>query len=183
MILTETTLKGVWIVEPEPVQDHRGKLARLFCQNELSEILRGKTIKQINYTVTQKTGTVRGMHFQKPPMAETKIVSCLQGSVMDVVVDLRRDSSSFLGWYGAILSRENTKMLCVPEGFAHGFQALENNCEMLYFHTEFFSPKHEKGIRYNDPMIEIEWPLEITEISDRDRNHPLLPYEFSGIDV
>ena len=121
------------------------------------------------------------MHFQYPPKAEVKLVRCLRGSIFDVIVDLRRDSKTFLQWYGKKLSGENMMMLYVPEGCAHGFQTLEDNCEMLYLHTEFYSPSHEGGLRYNDPKIGIQWPLEVTEISRRDESYPLLPPDFAGV--
>lgn len=176
-------LKGIWIIETDFFQDQRGKFTRLFCQNELREIHRGRPIEQVNYSLTLKKGTVRGIHFQHPPKAEVKLIRCLHGTIFDVMVDLRRNSPTFLQWCGEILSRENMKMVYIPEGFAHGFQALEENCEMLYLHTEFYSPLHDGGLRYDDPRIGIEWPLEVTEVSERDRHHPLLTSEFSGITV
>lgn len=181
MKFSPTPFKGAWIVETEPLQDDRGKFVRLFCREELREIHYGRPIVQINYSETVEKGTIRGLHFQYPPKAEVKLVRCLQGSVFDVIVDLRQRSSTFLNWYGEIISGENMKMLYIPEGFAHGFQTLEKNCQMLYLHTNFYSPSHEGGLRYDEPMIKIQWPLEITEISNRDRNHPLLTSDFSGI--
>lgn len=183
MKFSQGPLKGIWIIETEFFQDRRGKFARLFCQNELREIHRGRPIEQVNYSLTLKKGMVRGIHFQHPPKAEVKLIRCLHGTIFDVMVDLRRNSPTFLQWFGEILSRENMKMVYIPEGFAHGFQALEENCEMLYLHTEFYSPLHDGGLRYDDPRIGIEWPLEVTEVSERDRHHPLLTSEFSGITV
>ena len=110
-------------------------------------------------------------------------MKCLRGSVFDVIVDLRRDSETLLQWYGEILSGDNLKMMYVPEGFAHGFQTLEENTELLYLHTEFYSPEHEGGVRYNDPMINIAWPLEVTEISEKDQKYPLLSEDFEGVRV
>jgi dTDP-4-dehydrorhamnose 3,5-epimerase len=181
MKYSPTPLKNAWVVEAEPIFDHRGNFVRFFCQNELREIHQGKPIAQMNYSITVKKGAVRGMHFQHPPKATTKLVRCLRGSVFDVIVDLRQNSPTFLQWHGELLSGENMKMLYIPEGFAHGFQNLEENCEMLYLHTEFYSPPHEGGIRYDDPKIEIKWPLETSEISERDQSHPLLAPDFSGI--
>jgi len=123
------------------------------------------------------------MHFQYPPKAEIKIVKCLYGSVFDVAIDLRKNSPTLLQWHGEVLSAENKKMIYIPEGFAHGFQTLENNSELLYLHTEFYSPKYEGGIRYNDPRINIKWPLEISYISNRDNEFNLLDNNFLGISV
>ena len=181
MKYSPTPLKNAWVVEAEHIFDHRGNFVRFFCQNELRKIHQGKPIAQMNYSITVKKGAIRGMHFQHPPMAETKLVRCLCGTVMDVIVDLRQNSSTFLQWHGEVISGENMKMLFIPEGFAHGFQTLEENCELLYLHTEFYSPTHEEGIRHDDPRIGIEWPLEVSEISERDRNHPFLTPDFSGI--
>ncbi|UCF93498.1 MAG: dTDP-4-dehydrorhamnose 3,5-epimerase family protein, partial [Desulfobacterales bacterium] len=119
--------------------------------------------------------------FQYPPKAETKIVSCIRGSVFDVIVDLRRNSASFLKWYGGILSARNHKMMYIPEGLAHGFQTLEEDSELLYLHTEFYSPAHEGGLRFDDPRINIQWPLEVADLSAKDHNYPRLPEDFEGI--
>ena len=138
-------------------------------------------IAQINHSITVWKGALRGMHFQYPPKAEIKIVKCLRGSVFDVLIDLRHNSPTFLQWYGETLSAENLKMMYIPQDFAHGFQTLEDNSELLYFHTEFYSPEHEEGVRYNDPMVNISWPLEVIDVSEKDRNYPLLGEDFSGI--
>jgi len=174
-------LEGAFVIEPEPFADDRGVFARVFCKQELQNILNGKNIVQINHSLTKQKGAIRGMHFQRPPKAEIKMVKCLRGSVFDVMIDLRQGSSTFLKWHGEVLSAENMKMMYVPEGFAHGFQTLEENSELLYFHTEFYSPEHEGRVRYNDPMINISWPLEITDVSERDQNHQLLSRDFKGI--
>ncbi|MCK4430754.1 MAG: dTDP-4-dehydrorhamnose 3,5-epimerase family protein, partial [Candidatus Aminicenantes bacterium] len=151
------------------------------CQRELQNMLHGKNIVQINHSMTRQKGAIRGMHFQYPPMAEIKMVKCLHGSVFDVMIDLRQGPSTFLKWSGEILSADNMKMLYIPEGFAHGFQALEENTELLYLHTEFYSPEHEGGVRYDDPVINISWPLEVADISEKDQSHPLLSKDFEGI--
>ena len=124
--------------------------------------------------MTKQKGTIRGMHFQRSPMAEIKIVKCLNGSIFDVMIDMRSNSSTFLNWYGERLSAENMKMMYIPEGFAHGFQTLEKNSELLYLHTESFSPKYEGGVRFDDPDLAIDWPLPVTDISERDRGLPLI---------
>ena len=181
MIITKLPLKDAFVIEPEPATDDRGIFARVFCQHELQNILNGKNIVQINHSLTRQKGAIRGMHFQYPPKAETKMVKCLHGSVFDVMIDLRQGSSTFFKWHGEILSDQNMKTLFVPEGFAHGFQALEENCELLYLHTEFYSPEHEGGVRYDDPRIEIKWPLQITDVSERDKKHSLSAEDFKGI--
>jgi len=179
----ETELRGLIVIEVEPFQDHRGKFYRVYCKNELKSIGYNKELVQINQSLTKKKGAIRGMHFQYPPKVETKIVKCLKGSIFDVAIDLRYNSPTFLHWHSEILSADNMKMLHIPEGFAHGFQALQDNSELLYFHTEFYSPDYESGIRYDDPIISIKWPLEITDISERDRSFKLLDNNFKGLTI
>ena len=181
MKIKQTPLQNAFIIEPEPFKDDRGLFARVFCQNELLNILNGKNIVQINHSLTRQKGAIRGMHFQRPPKAEIKMVKCLRGSVCDVMIDLRQDSSTFLKWHGEVLSAENMKMMYIPEGFAHGFQTLEENCELFYLHTEFYSPEHEAGVRYNDSMINISWPLATTDISAKDQGYLLLSKDFKRI--
>jgi len=181
MKILQSPLQDAFIIEAEPYVDHRGEFVRLFCQEELKEIGHHKNIAQINHSLSRKKGAIRGMHFQYPPKAEVKIVRCLSGSVFDVIVDLRHNSATFLYWHGEVLSEVNQKMMYIPEGYAHGFQSLEDNVELLYLHTEFYSPEHEGGVRYDDPKINISWPLEITDISKKDKLHPLLPEDFRGI--
>jgi dTDP-4-dehydrorhamnose 3,5-epimerase len=183
MKILENPFKNAFVLQTEPYIDHRGKFGRIYCQDELKQIGHYKQIVQINHSLTRKSGAIRGMHFQYPPKAEIKMVKCLRGSVFDVIVDLRRDSDTLLQWYGEVLSDENLKMMYVPEGFMHGFQTLEENTELLYLHTEFYSPEQEGGVCYNDPMIDIEWPLQVTEISEKDQKYPLLSEEFEGIRI
>ena len=181
MIIDKLSLEGAFVIESEPFIDDRGIFARVFCQHELQDILHGKNIVQINHSMTKQKGSIRGMHFQYPPKSEKKMVKCLHGSVFDVMIDLRQRYSTFLKWHGEILSAENMKMLYVPEGFAHGFQTLEQNSELLYLHTEKYDPEFECGIRYNDPSLNISWPIEVTNISERDQKHQLLSRDFKGI--
>ena len=183
MKFIESPLKGLYIIHPEPYYDNRGNFVRIFCRSELKQINHDKEIVQMNQSLTKKKGTIRGMHFQYPPKAEIKIVKCLSGSVFDVSIDLRKNSPTFLSWFGEIISAKNMKMVYIPEGFAHGFQTLEVNCEILYLHSEFYSKEHEDGIRYNDKKINIKWPLELTDISNRDKNHKLLEDSFKGLAV
>jgi len=183
MKFSEMELKGIYIIEPEPFIDERGKFYRVFCENELKEIGYTKKIVQINQSLTKQKGVIRGMHFQFPPKAEIKIVKCVSGSIFDVAIDLRKGSPTFLQWHAEILSAENMKMIVVPEGFAHGFQALENDCEIIYFVSEFYSPSNEGGVRYNDPKINIKWPLEVSNISKKDKELNLLDDNFKGISI
>lgn len=181
MIFTPTQLKGVFIIDLQPVGDSRGWFSRTYCKNEFAAIGHDKEWVQLNHSFTSKKGTIRGMHYQLPPFSEIKMVRCIAGAVLDVVIDLRKGSPTFLQWVGAELSAENKKMIYIPEGFAHGFQCLADNCELLYHHSAFYTPGAEGGIRYDDPLVGINWPLELTEISDRDKAHPFLDKNFKGI--
>lgn len=176
-----TPIAGLHILKRKPIGDARGYLERLFCVNELQPVMAGKAIVQINHTMTAEIGTVRGMHFQYPPHAEVKIISCLHGEVFDVAVDIRRDSPTFLKWHGEILTADNHKTMVIPEGFAHGFQTLTEGCELLYFHTAVYQPDTEGGLNARDPNLTIQWPLPITEQSSRDLAHPIVTADFTGI--
>jgi len=181
MKFTETPLKGSFIIGLEPFSDERGWFARTFCKNEFEQIGHDKEWVQLNHSVTYKKGSIRGMHFQYPPHSEIKMVRCTSGAIYDVIIDLRNGSPSFLRWFGAELSAANKQMLYIPEGFAHGFQTLEENCELIYHHTSFYTPGAEGGIRYDDPQVGINWKLPVTDISERDKNHPALNGTFTGI--
>lgn len=165
------------------IEDARGFLSRLYCADEFAAAGLAKPLSQINVTLTRKKGTVRGMHFQRPPHAEAKIVSCLRGEVFDVAIDVRHRSSTFLRWHAEILSSANERALLIPEGFAHGFQALTDDCELLYLHTAAFEPSAEGALNAVDPRLGIAWALDITEMSDRDRRHPMVPVEFEGLQL
>ncbi|MBU1003185.1 MAG: dTDP-4-dehydrorhamnose 3,5-epimerase family protein [Proteobacteria bacterium] len=181
MIIKPTSISGVMVLEIEPVADHRGSFARLYCERELAQVLGGKRVVQINHSRTQEKGAVRGMHFQHPPHAEMKIVRCLKGRVYDVALDLRADSPTFLSWHAEELSPAGGRALLVPEGCAHGFQVLEEDSELLYLHTAFYEQAVEGGVRHDDPRLAIHWPLPVTDISSRDNNHALLAESFPGI--
>jgi dTDP-4-dehydrorhamnose 3,5-epimerase len=170
----KTPLAGLTIIERLPIKDDRGWLERVYCQDSLSELVNGKIIRQITKTLTAKKGTVRGLHFQKPPYAETKIISCLQGKIWDVAVDLRENSPTFLNYFAVVLSEDQHLSLLVPEGFAHGFQALTNNCQIMYFNTNNHNPDAEGSINALDPKIAIQWPLKISLRSTKDANSPFL---------
>ena len=179
----DTPLHGLKLLERKPIGDGRGYLERLFCAEELQALIPGKGIAQINHTLTAKRGVVRGMHFRHPPQTEAKFVSCLRGEVFDVAVDLRRASPTFLCWHGENLCADSHKTLLIPEGFAHGFQTLTDDCEMLYFHTAIYQPEAEGGINAQDPLLAIRWPTAISELSPRDTSHPMLTRDFSGMTV
>jgi dTDP-4-dehydrorhamnose 3,5-epimerase len=181
MIFHPTSLPGCYTIELTPYRDERGWFARWYCKEEFARIGHAKDWLQMNHSFTAQQGTVRGMHFQKEPFSEIKLVRCVAGAVFDVVVDLRRNSSTFLKWMGVEISAANGRMMYIPEGFAHGFQCLSDNCELLYAHSEFYVPGSEGGIRYNDPRIKIDWPLPVTVVSERDAHHPLLDDHFKGL--
>jgi dTDP-4-dehydrorhamnose 3,5-epimerase len=162
-------------------EDERGSLSRMFCDEELFDAGWQKDIKQINQTFTKKNGSLRGMHYQLPPYAEAKIVNCVRGEIFDVAVDLRQGSPTFLKWHAEILSAKNRVSLLIPEGFAHGFQTLVDDCELIYFHSQYYSPEHEMGMFYGDPKLSIDWPKEISEISERDASHNNLTDQFNGL--
>ena len=181
MIFTPTLLAGSYVIDLEPKSDERGWFARYYCKGEFNKIGHTKEWVQLNHSVTNKKGSVRGMHFQVHPYKEIKMLRCIAGSVYDVIIDLRKDSDTFLKWTGVELSAANKKMLYIPEGFAHGFQCLEDNCELIYHHSAFYQPGAEAGIRYNDPLINIKWLLPLTIISPRDEEHHFLNENFKGI--
>jgi len=183
MILHELPLAGAAEIEAEPHRDHRGWFARWFCQEELERVNGGRPIRQINATFTRKTGAVRGLHFQFPPAMEDKIVRCIAGRAFDVIVDLRKDSPTRGRWHSLVLDAERMNMIYIPRGFAHGYQTLVDGCQILYLHTEFHSPEREGGFRYDSPCLGIEWPLVVTELSERDRKLPTLDADYEGIDA
>ena len=182
--VTENTfIEGLQIIQRQLVSDPRGYLDRLFCTDELEPLIGNRRIVQINHTMSSKAGTVRGMHYQHPPYAEMKLVACLRGQVFDVAVDLRKDSPTFLRWHGEVLSENNYRTFCIPEGFAHGFQTLTENCELIYVHTTADAPAAEAGLNALDPRLAIKWPLSVTECSPRDQSHSMLSPNFSGISL
>lgn len=176
-----TPLAGVTVIERRFSGDERGFFSRLFCAAEFAAAGFDRPVAQINHTLTAKAGTVRGMHFQHPPHAETKVVSCLKGEIFDVVLDLRRGSPTFLSWHGEILSAANGRSILVPEGCAHGFQALCDDCELVYLHTEPYCAEAEGGVHVGDPRLAIKWPLPVTGLSGRDRAHPFIAADFPGV--
>jgi dTDP-4-dehydrorhamnose 3,5-epimerase len=180
LTLRPQPLPGLFVIETAAFEDHRGSFARLFCAEELAELGMGQIV-QINHSLTRAQGAVRGLHFQRPPKAEAKMVRCLKGRVLDVAVDLRAGSPTFLKWHAVELSAGNRQAFFLPRGFAHGFQALEADCELLYLHDEAYSPEHEGGLRHDDPALAIPWPLPVADLSARDAAHPLLSAEFAPL--
>jgi dTDP-4-dehydrorhamnose 3,5-epimerase len=180
MIFTETKLPGAFIVDLEPRGDDRGFFARAFCQREFEAHGLKPLIAQANISFNYRKGTVRGLHFQVPPYAETKFVRCSRGAILDVIVDLRPDSPTYLQHVGVELTAENRRGLYVPERFAHGYQVLDDNTETTYQVGEFYAPAAEGGLRYDDPRLAIAWPLPVTDISDKDRRWPLLSERHIG---
>ena len=174
MKFKETKIKRLYIIEPAFNIDERGYFARVFCKQELVQIGFDFDIVQINRSLSKKKGTIRGMHFQKLPKTEDKIIQCIRGAIYDVAVDLRKDSPTYGQWVAVELNEENKKMFLIPKGFAHGFQTLVDNCEILYFVSEFYSPEYENGIRWNDPFFNIKWPIKNPILSEKDKNWSLI---------
>lgn len=183
MIFNETPLKGAYVIELEKRGDERGFFARFFCKNEFEEHNLDNTIVQINNSLSKDKGTLRGLHYQNAPYAETKIVRCINGSLFDVIVDVRDSSSTFGKWFGVELSAKNRKSLFVPKGFAHGFLTLEENTEAFYLVSAFYAPDYEKGVRWNDPAIGIEWPFDPIVISKKDKNHTNLDPKVHAVKI
>lgn len=172
MIFKETKLKGAYIIEIELMEDERGFFARSFCVKEFKEYGLNPNIAQCNISYNEKKGTLRGMHYQVAPHEEVKLVRCTMGAIYDVIIDLRPDSSTFKQWIGVELTKENHQMLYVPEGFAHGFQTLEDRTEVLYQISEFHHPEWARGVRWNDPTFGIFWPVNVEIISVGDQQYP-----------
>lgn len=168
MIFTETKLKGAYVIELEKREDDRGFFARTWCAKEFGAVGLKTNLVQQNMSLTFKRGTLRGMHFQTAPHAETKVVRCTKGRIYDVIIDLRPESETYKQWFGIELSADKYNMLYVPEGFAHGFVTIEDNCEVSYLVTAFYEKTADSGVRYNDPAFNIEWPIEVTHVSEKD---------------
>ena len=169
-----TLIQGVFEFTFSKFEDERGQFSRLFCIKALEQTWGPRKVKQINHSITHQPGALRGLHFQYPPMAEAKLIRCLSGKVWDVAVDLRPSSQTFLKWHCVALSAEANNAVLIPEGCAHGFQVLAPSSELIYFHSEFYDPTKKDGIRWDDPVLNIQWPLPPEEISERDQNHRLI---------
>ena len=171
MLFRETKLPGVFVIELQKHEDERGFFARSWCRREFEAHGLDPRMAQCNVSFNKVKGTLRGMHYQAPPCAEAKLVRCTRGAIYDVIIDLRRESVTYKQHVSEVLSSNNYKALFVPAGFAHGFQTLEDNSEVFYQMSTFYSPGHQRGLRYNDPAFRINWPVDATVISDRDRNY------------
>lgn len=176
-------IKGAFVVETLRHEDHRGAFARLYCERELAPILGERRIVQINHSRTSTVGAVRGLHYQMQPHAEMKFIRCLKGRVWDVMLDLRAGSETFLHWHAQELSADNFRMVVIPEGCAHGFQVLEPDSELLYLHTALYTPDSEGAVAHDDPAAAVQWPLPVADLSQRDRQHPFLTPQFSGLSL
>lgn len=171
MKFIETELKGAYIIEPEFLKDNRGFFARSFCQNEFKERDINFQIVQSNISYNIKKGTLRGMHYQTEPYEEAKIVSCIKGIIYDVIIDLRTDSSTYCRWFAVELNEDDFKIIYVPKGFAHGFQTLEDDVAVFYQMSEFYYSESASGVRWDDPVFNIRWPLPPTNISKKDQSY------------
>ena len=183
MIFTPTPLTGAFVITPDLIEDERGFFARTFCRREFAEHGLNPNLVQCNISFNKTKGTLRGMHYQAAPHAEVKLVRCSAGSIYDVIIDLRMDSSTFKQWFAVELSADNRKLLYIPEGFAHGFQTRTDNTEVIYHHSAFYNPESARGLKFDDPAIGIIWPLPVSMISPRDQSYPLIDKHFKGIEV
>ncbi len=184
MKLQTTPIEGLYVLETNKFSDERGSFMRLYCADTIkNETGIEFNIKQINYSYSAKKGTVRGLHFQNASAPEAKIVRCIKGIILDVAIDLRTGSPTFLKYFSVELSEENNKALILPAGFAHGFQALTDDCTMIYLHNANYAKEHEGGIPYNDKTINIDWPLPAINLSDRDLSFKNITKEFTGIKI
>jgi len=173
MKVLPTPIEGAWIVETMEVKDSRGSFYRAFCDYDLRSFLEHRVIQQANISRTERVGAIRGLHYQRLPFIEMKLVRCLRGRVWDVVLDLRPLSKTYRQWHAEELSAADARMMVIPEGCAHGFQVLREGSELLYLHTALYTPESEIGVRFDDPAFGINWPLSITDVSRRDMSHPL----------
>lgn len=183
LTVSETAIVGIQLIESIRNEDPRGSFSRWFCQHELAPYLMGQNIVQVNHSFSHKKGTLRGLHFQHPPFSDYKLVRCISGRVFDIAVDLRHASDTFLQYVSVELDSAKNNMLVIPPGCAHGFQTLTDDVQLLYMHTAFYHPESEGGIRFDEPQLNISWPLAVTTTSDRDLQFPFLSSDFNGVHV
>ena len=183
MEFISTDMEGLYTIRLKKLEDERGSFARTFCKNEFKQIGFDKEFVQFNHSFNKYRGTVRGMHFQHAPYSETKLIRCIQGAVYDVAVDLREGSPTFLQHLGFELSATNMISILIPEGFAHGFQTLEDNTALIYHHTAFYTADADDGLRYNDPSLKITWRLPVINVSEKDMNYKAIDQNFKGIKI
>lgn len=174
---------GLYTLQLKKLEDERGFFARTFCKDEFQQFGFNKEFVQFNHSMSMHKGTIRGMHFQNPPFCEAKLIRCVQGCVYDVAIDLRKNSTTFLQFFGIELSAENMFSVLIPPGFAHGFQTLEDNTALIYHHTEYYKPGAEAGLRFDDPALNINWKLPVSRISDKDKSYKLISENFKGIEI
>ena len=179
----ETALRGAFAIEQTPFRDDRGEFTRAFCRRIFHEMGLIDDFVQTNQVRTTRRGTIRGLHYQTPPSAEAKLFRCVRGSVQDVMVDLRRGSPTFLRWHSEVLNEDNLRMVYCPPGFAHGFQTLESCCDVTYQVSAYYTPHLEGCIRYNDPLINVQWMASDVLVSSKDANCPLLTSDFRGLEI
>lgn len=178
-----TPIEGLWQITTTPRGDARGSLTRLYCADEFEEITPGLRFVQVNYSITALRGTLRGMHFQRAPALEAKLIRCLRGSVFDVIVDVREHSATFGSWHAIELTELNQRQVLIPPGCAHGFQTLADDCHLLYQHSAAYAPHCEDGLAFDDAQVGIQWPLSIAEISARDRSFKRIGSGFEGVRI
>lgn len=181
LTVTELPLPGLFLIDTPATRDERGRFTRIFCAATLAPMRTDLHFAQVNLSSTARRGTVRGLHYQLPPAAEAKMIRCLKGRVFDVAVDLRADSPTFLCWHAVELDAEADTQIFIPEGFAHGFQALTDDAQLLYFHSASWQPHLERRVRFDEPRIGIRWPLPAAFVSAKDANAPLLDESFAGV--
>jgi dTDP-4-dehydrorhamnose 3,5-epimerase len=181
MKFLKTVFSGLFIIQNEAIIDNRGFFSRTYCKKEFESINVHQEFVQSNHSFNLKKGTLRGMHYQISPFSETKLIRCVEGSLYDVVIDLRAGSSTFLNIFTIELSKNNMKSLLIPEGFAHGYQSLENNTSLIYQHTNYYDQNSARGIRFDDPILNIFWPIENKIISQKDLTYNLIDKNFKGI--
>jgi len=181
--VSELPLAGAFVLEPQPVADERGWFARYFCVQEFESRRPGLNFVQFNHSYTRARGSIRGMHLQVGDAAEEKLVKCVRGAVLDVLVDVRRGSPTFLRHATVRLSEGAGNAVFIPKGVAHGFQTLQDDTELIYHHSNFYAPEAERGLRYDDPRLAIEWPLPPADISEKDRAWSWLDADFNGFGV
>ncbi|MBK8505603.1 MAG: dTDP-4-dehydrorhamnose 3,5-epimerase [Saprospiraceae bacterium] len=183
MVFRETNISGLYLIDLTPFEDLRGFFSRIFCKREFSAAGLVTDFVQSNHSITNQSGSIRGLHYQRPPHMEVKLIMCVTGAVWDVVVDLRENSPTYLQHFGVQLSEFNRQMIYIPQGFAHGFQTMKDHSSLIYQHSDYYHPESENGLKYNDPALSIQWPMEVTNISIKDQNHPWIDDKFEGIRI
>jgi dTDP-4-dehydrorhamnose 3,5-epimerase len=183
MEFIKTDIKGLYIIRLKKLEDERGLFARTYCKKEFKQIGFDKEFVQFNHSFNKQKGTIRGMHFQNAPYAEKKLIRCVQGAVNDVAIDLRKESSTFLQYFEIELTAQNMLSILIPEGFAHGFQTLEDNSALIYHHTQYYTPEADAGFRFDDPALNITWKLPAVVVSEKDKSYKLIDNNFKGLNI